>query len=208
MEHFSKLCLTCIVGSHAHLTHQMSKGQTHAEICLSCFLFPQNISPRLSSFGNTLFLLVSISMHPLLLIPMSGLFILEHIIIWLSINAILLLVMIVTPIFFSVVGDVGSITTKEYNIHFNNVLCVPSLCCNLQLKYQITHSSKGRIVEFSSHQVVIKDLKDPKHVLAFGIIYQNVQVFMYKCNVNFLMYKHVFQQKKTLSNNVILIISK
>ena len=98
--------------------------------------------------------------------------------------------------FFSVVGDVGSITTKEYNIHFNNVLCVLILCCNLKLKYQITHSSKGRIVEFSSHQVVIKDLKDPKHVLAFGIIYQNVQVFMYKCNVNFLMYKHVFQQKK------------
>ena len=102
-------------------------------------------------------------------------------IIWLSINAILFLVMIVTPIFFSIVGDVGSITTKEYNIHFNNVLCVRSLCGNLQLKYQINHSSKDRIVEFSSHQVVIKDLKDPKHVLAFGIIYQNVQVFMYTC---------------------------
>ena len=123
MECFSKLCLTCIVGSHAHLTHQMSKGQTYVEICLSCFLFPQNISPRLSSFENTLLLLVSISMHPLLLIPMRcGLFILDHIIILLSINEILLLVMIVTPIFFFV-GDLGSITTKEYNIHFSNVLC-------------------------------------------------------------------------------------
>jgi hypothetical protein len=36
--------------------------------------------------------------------------------------------------------------------------------------YQITHSGEGKIVEFSCHQVIIKDLKDPKHVLTTGIV--------------------------------------
>jgi hypothetical protein len=36
--------------------------------------------------------------------------------------------------------------------------------------YQITHLGEGKIVEFSPHQVVIKDLKYPKHVLATGIV--------------------------------------
>jgi hypothetical protein len=36
--------------------------------------------------------------------------------------------------------------------------------------YQITHSGEGKTIEFSPHQVVIKDLKDPKHVLATGIV--------------------------------------
>jgi hypothetical protein len=49
-------------------------------------------------------------------------------------------------------------------------LCVPSLSCNLLSMYQITHSGDGKIVEFSPHQVVIKDLKDPKHVLATIIV--------------------------------------
>ena len=33
---------------------------------------------------------------------------------------------------------------------------------------KITHSGEGKTIEFSPHQVVIKDLKDPKHVLATG----------------------------------------
>jgi hypothetical protein len=65
---------------------------------------------------------------------------------------------------------VGSGTVQVDNGHFNDVLCVPSLSCNLLSVYQITHSGEGKTVEFSPHQVVIKDLKDPKHVLATGIV--------------------------------------
>ena len=64
----------------------------------------------------------------------------------------------------------GSGTIQVENGHFNDVLCVPSLSCNLLSVYQITHSSEDKIVEFSPHQVVIKDLKDPEHVLATGIV--------------------------------------
>jgi hypothetical protein len=64
---------------------------------------------------------------------------------------------------------VGSGTIQVDNGHFNDVLCVPSLSCNLLLAYQITHLGEDKTVEFSPHQVVIKDLKDPKHVLATGI---------------------------------------
>jgi hypothetical protein len=64
---------------------------------------------------------------------------------------------------------VGSGTIQDDNGHFNDVLCVPSISCNLLLVYQITHSGEGKTVEFSPHQGVIKDLKDPKHVLAIGI---------------------------------------
>jgi hypothetical protein len=63
---------------------------------------------------------------------------------------------------------VGSGTVQVKNGHFNDVLCVPSLSCNLLSLYQITHSGEGKTVDFSPHQVVIKDLKDPKHVLATG----------------------------------------
>jgi hypothetical protein len=65
---------------------------------------------------------------------------------------------------------VGSGIVQVDNGHFNDVLCVPSLSCNLLSVYQITHSGEGKIVEFSPHQVVIKDLKYPKHVLATGIV--------------------------------------
>jgi hypothetical protein len=64
---------------------------------------------------------------------------------------------------------VGSRKIQVYNGHFNDVLCVPSLSYNLLSTYQITHSGEGKIIDFSPHQVVIKDLKDPKHVLANGI---------------------------------------
>jgi hypothetical protein len=65
---------------------------------------------------------------------------------------------------------VGSGTVQVDNGHFNDVLCVPILSCNLLSVYQITHSSEGKTVEFSPHQVVIKDLKDPKHFLATRIV--------------------------------------
>jgi hypothetical protein len=65
---------------------------------------------------------------------------------------------------------VGSGTIQVDNGHFNDVLCVPRISCNLLSIYQITHSGEGKTVEFSPHQVVIKDLKSPKHVLATGIV--------------------------------------
>jgi hypothetical protein len=65
---------------------------------------------------------------------------------------------------------VGSGTIQVDNGHFNDVLCVPSLSCNLLSVYQITHSGEGKTIEFSPHQVVIKDLKYPKHVLTIGIV--------------------------------------
>jgi hypothetical protein len=74
------------------------------------------------------------------------------------------------------VGDDRSLSVVGSGIiqlddgHFNDVLCVPSLSCNLLLVYQITHSGEGKTIEFSPHQVVIKDLKDPKHVLATRIV--------------------------------------
>jgi hypothetical protein len=74
------------------------------------------------------------------------------------------------------VGDDRSLSVIGFgkaqvdNGHFHDVLCVPSLYCNLLSVYQITHYSEGKIVEFSPHQVVIKDLKDPQHVLANGIV--------------------------------------
>jgi hypothetical protein len=64
---------------------------------------------------------------------------------------------------------VGYGTIQVDNGNFNDVLCVPCLSCNLLSIYQITHSGEGKIVEFSPNQVVIKDLKDPKHFLATGI---------------------------------------
>jgi hypothetical protein len=64
---------------------------------------------------------------------------------------------------------VGSGTIQVENGHFDDVLCVPNLSCNLLSVYQITHSGEGKTVEFSPHQVVIKDLKDLNHVLATGI---------------------------------------
>jgi hypothetical protein len=64
---------------------------------------------------------------------------------------------------------VGSIIAQVDNGNFNDIICVPSLSCNLLSVYQITHSGEGKTVKFSPHQVVIKDIKDPKHVFATGI---------------------------------------
>jgi hypothetical protein len=46
---------------------------------------------------------------------------------------------------------VGSGTIQVDNCHFNDVLCVPTISCNLLSIYQITHSSEGKTVEFSPH---------------------------------------------------------
>ena len=75
-----------------------------------------------------------------------------------------------------IVGDDRSLSVEGYgtiqveNTHFNDVLCVPSFSCNLLSVYQITNSVEGKTIEFSPHQVVIKYLKDPEHVLATGIV--------------------------------------
>jgi hypothetical protein len=121
------------------------------------------------------FLLVSPSMQLLLLLLMSGLLILEHLIIWLRIK----------PYFSTLnecntkkifVGDdrslsvVGSGIVQVDNGHFNDVLCVPSISYNLLSMYHITHSGEGKTIEFSPHQVVIKDLKYPKHVLELELL--------------------------------------
>ena len=44
------------------------------------------------------------------------------------------------------------------------------LYVNLLLVYQITHSSEDKTIEFSLHQVVIKYLKDAKHVFTTRIV--------------------------------------
>jgi hypothetical protein len=70
------------------------------------------------------------------------------------------------------VGDDRSLSVVGFGIvqvddgHFNDVLCIMSLSSNFLSVYQITHSSEGKTIYFSPHQVVIKDLKDHKHVLA------------------------------------------
>jgi hypothetical protein len=47
--------------------------------------------------------------------------------------------------YFSVVG---SGTVQVENGHFNDVLCVPSISCNLLLVYQITNSGEGKTIDF------------------------------------------------------------
>jgi hypothetical protein len=83
------------------------------------------------------------------------------------------------------VGDDRSLSVVGYgtiqvdNGHSNDVVCVRSLSYNLLLVYQITHSGEGKIVEFSPHQVVIKDLKDPKHVPTTVIIDDIIRLYKF-----------------------------
>jgi hypothetical protein len=86
---------------------------------------------------------------------------------------------------------VGSGIVQVDNGHFNDVLCVPSLSCNLLSIYQITHSGEGKTIEFSPHQVVIKDLKDPKHVLATGIVDDIIRLYKFD-NFGSLVFSSVF----------------
>ena len=65
---------------------------------------------------------------------------------------------------------VGSRIVPVENDHFSDVLCVPIISCNFLSVYQITHFGEGKTVTFTPHQVVIKDFKNPQHVLATGIV--------------------------------------
>jgi hypothetical protein len=55
------------------------------------------------------------------------------------------------------VGDDISHSVVGYGIvqvdngYFNNLLCVPSLSCNLLSMYKITHLGEGKSIEFSPH---------------------------------------------------------
>jgi hypothetical protein len=73
----------------------------------------------------------------------------------------------------------GSVTIQVQNGHSNDVLCVPSLSCSLLSVFQITHSGEGKTIDFSPHQVVIKDLKYHKHVLAIGIVDDITRFYMF-----------------------------
>jgi hypothetical protein len=86
---------------------------------------------------------------------------------------------------------VGSGIVQVDNGHFNDVLCVPSIYCNLLSVYQITHSGEGKTIEFSPHQVVIKDLKYPKHVLAIGIVDDITKLYKFD-NVGSSSFSSVF----------------
>ena len=44
----------------------------------------------------------------------------------------------------------------------------------------MTHSGEGKIVEFSPHVVVIKDLRDPRHILAIGIVYDYTRFYKFE----------------------------
>jgi hypothetical protein len=105
---------------------------------------------------------------------MNGLLILEHSSIWPRIKPFFSLNGCNTKQIFA--GDDRSLSfvapriVQVYNPHFNDVLCVPSLSFNLLSVYQITHLGEGKIIEFSPHQVVIKYLKDLKHVLVTRIV--------------------------------------
>ena len=65
---------------------------------------------------------------------------------------------------------VGSGIVQVENGHFCDVLCVPKVSCNLLSVYQITYSGEGKTVNFTPHQVVIKDFKNPQNVLATGTV--------------------------------------
>jgi hypothetical protein len=86
------------------------------------------------------------------------------------------------------VGDDRYLSVVE-NGHFNDVLCVPNLSCNLLSVYQITHSGEGKTVEFSPHQVVIKDLKE--HVLATGIVDDITRLYKFE-NFGSLAFSSIF----------------
>ena len=74
---------------------------------------------------------------------------------------------------------VGTGTVHINNGQFNDVLCVPTLSCNLLSVYQITHLGEGKTVEFSLHDVVIKDLRDPRKIFATGITDDSTRLYKF-----------------------------
>ena len=114
------------------------------------------------------------SMHHLLLLSMSGLLILENLIIWIRINPFFLLLIIVTlNKYLLVMIDLFVLQGLE---KFKQMMIIAkmyylfhvfrAICCH----YQINHSGERNIVYISPHPVVIKDLKYPKHALATTIV--------------------------------------
>ena len=83
------------------------------------------------------------------------------------------------------VGDDRSLSVVGFraihldNGQFNDVLCVPILSCNLLFVYQITHSGDGKTVEFSPHDDVIKDLRDPRQILATDIVDDSTRLYKF-----------------------------
>ena len=90
------------------------------------------------------------------------------------------------------VGNDRSLSVVGFEkIHFNkgefkDVLRVPNFSCNLLLVYQITHSRDGKSVLSTPHQVVIWDIKYPRHVLATGSVDDITR--LYKFDYNFVSY--------------------
>ena len=76
----------------------------------------------------------------------------------------------------SVVG-IGTIHADDGQ--FNDVLCVATLSYKLLSVYQVTHSGEGKIIEFSPQDVVIKDLKDPREILATGISDDSTRLYKF-----------------------------
>ena len=74
---------------------------------------------------------------------------------------------------------VGTGTILLDNGKFNDVLCVPTLSHNLLSVYQITHSGEDKTVKFSPHDVVIKNLRDPRHILATSIVDDSTRLYKF-----------------------------
>lgn len=64
----------------------------------------------------------------------------------------------------------GSCSVALVGGSLQDVLCVPHISMNLLSIYQIFHSSSGKIVEFSPHDVVIQDLHDSDIIVATGSV--------------------------------------
>ena len=86
------------------------------------------------------------------------------------------------------VGDDRSLNVIGFGIihldngKFKDVLYVPTLSCNILWVYQITHSGEGKIIKFTPQQIVIRDLKDPRHVLTTKIIDDITKLYKFdKC---------------------------
>lgn len=55
---------------------------------------------------------------------------------------------------------VGSRILKLNYGHFNALLCIPNLPCDLLIIYQINHLGEGKPIEFLPPKAVIKELKN------------------------------------------------
>jgi hypothetical protein len=58
--------------------------------------------------------------------------------------------------------------------------------------YKIIHLGEVKTIEFSPHQVVIKDLKDPKHALAIGIVDDMTRLYKFNNFGHHLFHQFLF----------------